>query len=235
MEKQNLVLLPGLLNDQRLFEHQIVGLADIATIKVADLSNGNSMSELASITLKQSPPGQFALAGLSMGGYLALEIMRQAPDRISALALLDTSARPDTSESTTNRQALMKLAENDLQAAIEKLIPKLIHPSQLNDTHQTDAIKAMANTLGKDVFIRQQQAIIGRVDSRASLYKINCSTLILCGADDSITPLDVHEEMHKLIKNSTLAIIENCGHLSTLGQPERVTATLRDWIKSIPK
>ena len=233
MEKQNLVLLPGLLNDYRLFEHQIAGLADVATITVADLSNANSMSELASTTLKQSPPGQFALAGLSMGGYLALEIMRQAPERISALALLDTSARPDTAESTANRQALMKLAETDLRAVIEKLIPKLIHPSQLNDTRQTNAIKAMADTLGKDVFIRQQQAIIGRVDSRPSLNKINCPTLILCGANDIITPLDVHEEMHKSIRNSTLATIENCGHLSTLGQPEQVTASLRDWIKSI--
>jgi pimeloyl-ACP methyl ester carboxylesterase len=235
MEKHNLILLPGLLNDFRLFTHQIVGLGDVATISVADLSKANSMAELASATLEQAAEGQLILAGLSMGGYVALEIMRQAPERISALALLDTSAHPDTKESSANRQALMKLAETNLPAVIEKLIPKLVHPSQLSDKHQTDAIKAMAETLGKDTFIRQQQAIIGRADSRPSLSKINCPTLILCGADDVITPPEVHKEMHLEIKNSTFVTIENCGHLSTLGQPEKVTATLRDWIKSINK
>jgi pimeloyl-ACP methyl ester carboxylesterase len=233
MKKQNLVLLPGLLNDYRLFEQQIAGLADIAVVTVADLSKANSMSELASETLKQSPEGQFALAGLSMGGYLALEIMRQAPERVSALALLDTSARPDTPESTANRHALIELAKTDLPAVIEKLIPKLIHPSQLNDARQINAVKAMAETLGKDVFISQQQAIIGRIDSRPSLEKISCPTLTLCGADDVITPVEVHEEMHKAISNSTLVVIENCGHLSTLGQPEQVTSALRDWLLSV--
>jgi len=233
MNKQNLVLLPGLLNDHRLFEHQIANLADVAEISVADMSTANSMSDLASLVLTQVPSGRFAVAGLSMGGYLAMEIMRQAPERISGLALLDTSARPDTPESTANRKALMDLAESDLDAVIEKLIPKLVHPSQLNDHQQIDSIKAMANTLGKNVFIRQQQAIIGRVDSRPTLPTIHCPTLILCGAQDAITPIEVHEEMHSQISNSKLVIVENCGHLSTLGQPEKVTESLRDWIRSL--
>ena len=234
MKKQNLVLLPGLLNDHRLFEHQISDLADIATITVADLTQANSMSDLAKLVLAQSPNDHFAVAGLSMGGYLALEIMRQSPERITGLALLDTSARPDTAESTANRKALIELAEKDLDAVMEKLIPKLVHPSQLNDTRQIDSIKTMANTLGKDVFIRQQQAIIGRADSRPLLSTINCPTLVLCGAQDVITPIEVHEEIHKNIKNSKLVIIEDCGHLSTLGQPASVTNSLREWIKSLP-
>ncbi|MET0355217.1 MAG: alpha/beta hydrolase [Cellvibrio sp.] len=233
MKKQNIVLLPGLLNDYRLFEHQIAGLADVAIATVADLSSANSMAALAEATLKQAPAGKFALAGLSMGGYLAFEIMRQAPERVSALALLDTSARPDTPESTANRHGLMKLAETDFDAVIEKLIPKLIHPSQLNDSRQTNAIKAMAKTLGKETFIRQQQAIIGRIDSRPFLNKISCPTLVLCGKDDVITPVEVHEEIHKAIAKSTLVTIETCGHLSTLGQPEQVTAALRDWLESV--
>jgi pimeloyl-ACP methyl ester carboxylesterase len=233
MNKHNLVLLPGLLNDHRLFAHQISNLSDIAEITVADLSRANSMDELAKQVLKQSPAGKFALAGLSMGGYLAFEIIRQAPERVSGLALLDTSARPDTAESTENRKKLMELAEVDLNEVIEKLIPKLVHPSQLIDIRQINSIKAMAATLGKDVFLRQQQAIIGRVDSRPSLPNIHCPTLILCGAQDVITPIEVHEEIHNKITNSKLVIVENCGHLSTLGQPEKVTASLRDWIKSL--
>ncbi|RYY02113.1 MAG: alpha/beta hydrolase [Gammaproteobacteria bacterium] len=233
MKKQNLVLLPGLLNDYRLFEQQIAWLADVTIATVPDLTNANSMSQLAAQTLEQAPEGEFVLAGLSMGGYLALEIIRQAPERVSALALLDTSARPDTPEATANRNELIKLAETDLNAVIEKLIPKLIHPSQLNDARQINAVKAMADTLGKDVFIRQQQAIIGRIDSRPYLKDIECPTLILCGQDDVITPLEVHEELHQGIKNSKLVTIENCGHLSTIGQPQEVTAALRDWLKSI--
>src|ERR1041384_7839202 len=142
MKKQKLIFLPGLLNDHRLFEHQISELADVAEIRVADLSGANSLGELAKHVLAQSPDESFAIAGLSMGGYLAFEIMRQSPERISGLALLDTSARPDTTESTENRKNLMALAETDLNAVIEKLIPKLVHPAQLNDARQIDAIKA---------------------------------------------------------------------------------------------
>ena len=233
MNKQNLILLPGLLNDYRLFEHQTSALADIANVTVADLSGATSMNELAKLVLAQAPSAPFAIAGLSMGGYVALEIMRQAPNRISGLALLDTSARPDTEESTANRKALMELAETDLNAVMEKLIPKLVHPSQLNDSRQIDAIKAMANTLGKDVFIRQQQAIIGRVDSRPLLTNIHCPTLILCGEQDAITPVEIHEEMHSKITNSKLVIVAECGHLSTLGQPEKVSTSLREWLLSL--
>lgn len=233
MTKHRLVLLPGLLNDYRLFEHQIAGLADLAVVTVADLSTANSMHALARDVLAQAPSEKFALAGLSMGGYLALEIMRQAPERVSALALLDTNARPDTPEATANRHALMELAETDFDAVTEKLIPKLVHHSQLNDSHQIHAIKAMAKTLGKETFIRQQQAIIGRIDSRPSLSMISCPTLILCGKDDVITPPAVHEEMHQAIPHSTFVSIEICGHLSTLGQPEQVTAALATWLKSV--
>jgi pimeloyl-ACP methyl ester carboxylesterase len=233
MKKLNLVLLPGLLNDYRLFEQQMAWLADITIATVPDLTNANSMSALATEILSELPEGKFALAGLSMGGYLALEIMRQAPQRVTALALLDTSARPDTPEATANRKELIKLAETDLAAVIDKLIPKLVHPSQLNDIQEINVIKAMADTLGKDVFIRQQQAIMNRIDSRPFLSEINCPTLILCGQDDAITPVEVHEEMHHGIKNSKLVTIPACGHLSTLDQPQEVTAALREWLKSV--
>jgi pimeloyl-ACP methyl ester carboxylesterase len=162
----SLLLLPGLLCDARLWHHQVAGLADVASVSVADLSGADSVPELAAMVLSQAPPGRFALAGLSMGGYVALEIMRQAPERIQALALLDTSARPDTPEATESRRKLMQLAETNFPAVTDTLLPKLIHPAHRNDAAIVDVIVAMANSLGKEAFLRQQRAMMGRIDSR---------------------------------------------------------------------
>ncbi|HWV15594.1 MAG TPA: alpha/beta hydrolase [Cellvibrio sp.] len=230
MHKHNLLLLPALISDDRLWEQQIAALADIATITVADLSGANSITTLAATALQQAPAGPLAIAGLSMGGYVALEIMRQAPQRISALALLDTSARADTAEATNNRQKNMQLAQTDYNKVIDELIAKLIHPSQLSDQRQINTVKAMAQSLGKDVFVRQQQAIIGRIDSRPFLKNISCPTLILCGRGDLITPVEIHEEMHSAISSSTLVVVEQCGHLSSLGQPQEVSDAMREWL-----
>lgn len=176
MSKPNLILLPGLVNDERLWTHQVDTLSDIANVIVADLTGANSMAGLAASVLGQAPAGPFALAGLSMGGYAAFEIMRQAPERILALALLDTSARPDTPESTAGRQKMTAQAQTDYAGVIESLLPKFVHPDHLKDLHQVETIKAMANELGKDVFKSQQEAIVDRADSRPSLAKIQCPT-----------------------------------------------------------
>jgi pimeloyl-ACP methyl ester carboxylesterase len=233
MNKYNLLLLPGLLNDERLWHHQITGLRDIANATVADISGADNIAELAQAALTQVPPGPFALAGLSMGGYVALEIMRQAPERVLALALLDTSANPDSAEATANRHKLMQLAQTDFTAVVESLLPKLVHPSHLADACQIRVITAMARDMGKDAFIRQQQAIIGREDSRLSLSRITCPTLVLCGKDDVITPLEIHREMRNAIPHAELRVIDHCGHLSTLGKPLEVTAALRGWLLNV--
>lgn len=233
MKKHTLLLLPGLANDERLWEQQISGLGDVANIIVADLTGADSMSGLAASVLAQAPAGSFALAGLSMGGYTAMEIMRQAPERVLALALLDTSARPDTPEATENRKKAIEKAQTDFPAVITSLLPKLLHPEHLTDKRQVDSIKAQAESLGKDVFAQQQRAIIGRIDSRPSLANIQCPTLVLCGREDVITPLEIHEEMHQAIADSTLVVIEQCGHLSALGQPDQVNAALKAWLLRI--
>jgi len=225
-----LVLLPGLLNDARLWRAQIDGLADVATTQVADLTGADSISALATAVLAAAPAPRFALAGLSMGGYVALEIMRQAPERVIALALLDTSARPDTPEATENRRQLMNLAETDFPAVTAKLIPKLVSPAQQSDPVIVDLLNAMANTVGKEAFLRQQRAIMGRVDSRPHLAAIRCPTLLLCGREDVITPVEIHEELHSGIAGAQLRVIDQCGHLSTLGQPQQVTQALREWL-----
>jgi pimeloyl-ACP methyl ester carboxylesterase len=229
----DLFLLPGLLNDVRLWQYQISGLANVARATVANLTGTDSISALASTALSQAPAERFALAGLSMGGYVALEIMRQAPDRILALALLDTSARPDTPQATENRRNLMQLAETNFPAVVDTLLPKLVHPSHLKDTSIVTTIRAMAESVGKDAFLRQQRAIMARIDSRPFLSKIKCPILVLCGREDAITPVEVHQELVDAIPGSRLTIIEECGHLATLGQPQQVTEALKKWLVNV--
>ncbi len=233
MKNIDIFLLPGLLNDARLWQHQISGLAGVARATVADLTSADSIAALAASALSQAPAARFVLAGLSMGGYVALEMMRQAPDRVLALALLDTSARPDTPEATVNRKNLMQLAETDFSGVIDTLMPKLVHPAQLADASIVTTIRAMAESVGKEAFLRQQRAIMTRIDSRPFLSKITCPTLVLCGRDDVITPVEVHQELVDAIPGASLAQIEACGHLSTLGKPQQVTAALKNWLENL--
>jgi pimeloyl-ACP methyl ester carboxylesterase len=216
-----------------LWQHQISGLSDLIRATVADLTGADSISELASMALSQEPRGRFVLAGLSMGGYVALEIMRQAPGRVSALALLDTSARPDTAQATEGRMNLIQLAETNFPAVTDTLLPRLLHPSRLEDTAIVATIRAMAESVGKEAFLRQQHAMIARIDSRPFLGQIQCPTLVLCGRQDAITPVEVHRELAGAIPNSSIAIIEDCGHLSTLDQPRQVTDALRKWLLNV--
>jgi pimeloyl-ACP methyl ester carboxylesterase len=229
-----LLLLPGLLNDRRLYAHQIDGLSDIATIHVGDLTGADRMADLARHALASAPAGRFALAGLSMGGYVALEIMRQAPERVRGLALLDTTARPDTAESTANRHRFIALSATDFRAVVGALLPRLLHPAHLQDSAITGAIHAMADSVGREAFVRQQTAIMHRIDSRPHLARIQCPTLVLCGREDAITPVDVHAEMAAAVPGARLVVIERCGHLATLEQPAEVTAALRTWLATLP-
>ncbi len=229
----HLVLLPGLVNDSRLWQHQASGLADIAHVSVGDLTKGHTIAEMAADVLASAPVEQFALAGLSMGGYVALEIMRQAPERILALALLDTSARPDTPTALENRRVAIEQAENNYQAVIEELMPKQLHPIHMEDEALVSMITDMAMSLGNQTFIRQQQAIAGRIDSLPFLQHIKCPTLVLCGREDAITPIGLHQEMVTEIEGSGLIIVDNCGHLSAVEQPTRVNEALMQWLVKI--
>lgn len=229
----HLVLLPGLVNDSRLWQHQVAGLADIAHVSVGDLTKGHTIAEMAAGVLASAPAGQFALAGLSMGGYVALEIMREAPERVLALALLDTSARPDTLSALEKRSVAIELAEKNYQAVINELIPKQLHPTHMDDQELVSMISDMAMSLGNKIFIRQQRAIAGRIDSLPSLALIKCPTLVLCGRDDAITPIGLHQEMVSAIEGSGLIIVDHCGHLSALEQPTRVNEALTQWLAKI--
>src|SRR6185503_7101290 len=231
MEKTKLILVPGLLCDALLWRAQLDALADVAEMRVADHTRSATMAEVARDVLADAPYKSFALAGLSMGGYVALEMMRQAPQRVHRLALLDTSARGESPEQTERRKAFIALAARGKFAGVtEALMPQLIHPSRLGDTALTGAIRQMANNVGKEAFVRQQQAIMSRAESRPLLAAIKCPTLVLCGRQDQLTPLDRHEEMAAGIQGAKLEVLEDCGHVSTMEKPAEVNRALRQWL-----
>lgn len=226
-----LVFVPGLLCDERLWSHQVEYLSDVADPVVADVPTSDSIGGMARDVLLRSPE-TFALAGLSMGGYVALEIMRQAPQRVTALALLDTSARVDTQEQTQARLELLKLAETGRFAEVPRLLlPRILHPTRLADEDLVSTVVGMASAVGPEAFERQQRAIMARPDGRGDLASIACPTLVLCGREDEITPLHLHEEMAERIPGAWLHVVDECGHLSTLERPAQVNVALHDWLE----
>lgn len=230
---QRLVLLPGLLHDVRIWQPQAAALADSAHIFIGDLTQGDSIAAMATHVLDTAPSETFALAGLSMGGYVALEIMRQAPARVTGLALLDTSARPDTPTAIENRIYAIHSARTDFAQVVDDLIPKQITADHCEDEKLVALIKDMAHNLGIETFIRQQIAITNRIDSLPFLRNIKCPTLVLCGREDVITPLGLHQEMVSEIAGAGLAIVNDCGHLSTIEQPLRVNEAMAQWLETI--
>jgi pimeloyl-ACP methyl ester carboxylesterase len=162
---------------------------------------------------------------------VSFEIMRQAPERVTRLALLDTSARPDTPEQTANRRALIRMCEKgEFKGVTRRLLPQWIHPSRVNDTSVADVVLAMTARVGRDAFIREQTAIMGRPDSRPGLSRIDCPTLVMCGHEDQATPVEVNREIAADIPNARLVIVPECGHLSPLERPEAVNAAFRTWL-----
>jgi len=229
-EKIPLVLLPGLLCDAALWAPQVAALADIAEPWVADLSRDDSLAAMARRVLAAAP-SRFALAGLSMGGYLAQEIMRRSPERVTRLALLDTSARADTPERAAQRRGFIELAQKGQFKGIQpRMLPVYLHPDHLKDRAITEAVLAMAERIGKDAFLRQQQAIMNRPDGREHLKRIAVPTLVLCGRDDQATPYELNAEIARLIPGATFIAIQNCGHLSTMEKPAEVSAAMRRWL-----
>lgn len=230
MPLPNLFILPGLLEDADAFHALMTGLADVAAVRVADMTHADTIAGLAKDALRQAPPGPLHLAGHSMGGYVALEIMRTAPERVTRLALLNTNARPDSAESTGNRRRLMALAERDFEGVIQALMPRLMTPAHARDPALAGIISSMALAVGKEAFLRQENAIIGRVDSRPHLKGIRVPTLVVAGRDDLIMPLEVLDEIARGIAGAELAVIEDCGHMASMEQPREVIRVMRRWV-----
>jgi pimeloyl-ACP methyl ester carboxylesterase len=226
-----LLLLPGLLCDAALWAHQVHHLGRDRAVSVADLRHDDSLDAMAARVLAAAP-ARFALAALSMGGYVALAMLRSAPERIVRLALLDTSARADTDEQRTRRRVLLDLSRRgQFKGVTPRLLPYYLHPDCLATPEPGGTVMAMAERLGPAVFLRQQHAIMHRPDSRDLLPGITAPTLAICGREDAATPLAHAEEIAALIPGARLAVIEECGHLSPLERPHAVTVLLRLWLE----
>ncbi len=225
-----LVLIPGLNCTARLFEAQIAALGPSRDVVVADHTRDDTMPAIAARLLAAAPE-RFALAGLSMGGYVALEVMRQAPARVARLALLDTNAPADTDEARQNRERLIALAEKGRFGEVHgALWPRLVHPDRQGDAELERTVKGMMEETGADAFVRQQRAIMARRDSRSDLPSVAVPTLVLVGAQDVLTPPEQAEEMAGLVENAVLVTVPDCGHLSTLERPRAVTLALQRWL-----
>ncbi len=227
-----IVLVPGLRCSARLYAPQIPSLWQRGPVMIADHTRGDTIAEIARHILESAPP-RFALVGLSMGGYIAFEMLRQAADRIARLALLDTSARPESPEQTQRRDeqiALTRTGRYEEAALLQ--FPLLVHPSRRGEDSLRREYLSMAEETGPQVFLRHQQAIIARADSRPDLASIRCPTLVLVGDADLLTPPELSKEMATGIRNSRLVVVPECGHLSTLERPEAVTRALVDWMQA---
>jgi len=221
-----IVLVPGLNCSARLYAEQVPALWGSGPVTIADHRHDDSVGAIAARILAMAPP-RFALAGLSMGGYIAFAIVRQAPERVARLALLDTSARPDTPEQTERRRSMMALAEDGRFAEVPDLLfPVFVHHDRHGDEALRRIVRTMAEETGPDAFVRQQKAIMTRPDCRPLLKSIRCPTLVLVGDGDALTPPVLSEEIAAGIAGSRLVRVPDCGHLSTLERPEAVNRAL---------
>jgi pimeloyl-ACP methyl ester carboxylesterase len=226
----HLILMPGLACTEELFAEQIASLRGNVTISVADHTRHDTISGIARAILAAAPD-QFALCGLSMGGYIAFEMMRQAPGRVERLALLDTTALTDTPEQTERRLKLIALAQTgEFNSVCDTLWPLFVHPARHGDVVLKRAVFKMMKDTGPEIFVRQQKAIMSRPDSRSSLGAIHCPTLVLVGDEDVLTPVSAARTILDGIAGSKLHIVPGCGHLATMEQPDAVTKALRAWL-----
>jgi pimeloyl-ACP methyl ester carboxylesterase len=227
-----LVLLPGMMCDARLFEPQIRGLSDVAETWVGDLTRQDTMAALASAVLAEAPFERFALAGLSMGGIVALNMLARSPERIAGLALLDTNHLAETPERQALRQPqIARALGGDLATVlVDEMKPHYFGPAQKGNRSLLDLVLRMGLDLGPHVFERQSLALKERPDASGALSRYPGPVLLLCGEHDRLCPPERHRDMARLVRQAKLVIVPDSGHLSTLEAPDAVTAALRNWL-----
>ena len=229
-KKPALVMLSGHLCSEKLWENQIKEFSEAYECLPYVFRKGDSIENYAMQVL-ETAPASFSLIGLSMGGYVAFEIIRRAPLRVERLALLDTSAEADTAARTAQRYIDMKAADElGLEAFAKTLPSRWMHPTQATQDYFGQATIEMVLSVGLAAQKQQQKALMNRVDSFPTLAMIKCPTLVLCGREDQATPLSMHEEMAGTISDSRLVVVEQCGHLSTMEKPEEANTALRSWL-----
>lgn len=226
------VFVPGLLATPRMYSEQMAALWSFGPVMVADHTRDDTVAAIARRILAAAP-SRFVLIGLSMGGYISLEILRQAPERIAKLALLDTSARADTPEQSAFRRDLIARARSaGMRGITDSMIPNLVAPQRVGDENLRQVVHMMAEEVGAEAFERQENAIMSRPDSRPSLAAIRCPTLVLVGEQDALTPPDRAREIAAGIAGSKLVTVPACGHLSTLECPTDVSRALVELLRN---
>ena len=229
--RENLIFVPGLLCSSDMWLAQISAFEEHYDLYLFDHTAHDNLPDMVRAFLKDAP-GSFALAGLSMGGYIAFEVMRQASDRVEKLVLLDSNARADREPQIKMRQELIQRAgKEDIRDIAQELTEYLIHPEQMKNAELCGRILDMASEVGAGAFQKQQKALMGRPDSREFLPEIKCPTLIICGEQDMLTPPKVHQEMADLIPGAEMHIIADCGHLSTMERPDEVNRLMSEFFR----
>jgi pimeloyl-ACP methyl ester carboxylesterase len=219
-------LLPGLLCDGTIWSDQREALGKVAEVIVPDFRYVDSVSAMAQMVLDEAPE-RFSVAGHSMGGRVAIEIVRMSPERMERLALFDTGVHPRAANEESKRGELIELARAQGMAALAaRWLPPMLHPDHYA---LLPSLTEMVTRSTPDTFANQQRALLGRPDARSVLSGIRCPTLVLCGRQDTWSPVSQHEEIAASIPGSKLVIVENCGHMSPVEQPGAVTAALLEW------
>jgi pimeloyl-ACP methyl ester carboxylesterase len=235
MTLPHLILVPGLMCDAEVWAGQARELRSLTTIDIADHAMLDSLEGMADAILKRAPD-EFALAGHSMGGRIAFEVLRQAPNRVRGVALLDTNYLPRTPEEggdreAANRYELLDVARKEgVRAMAAKWVQGMVHPDRLSDRPLIEAMIEMMARKTPEAFGAQIRALLNRRDSTPVLPTIQCPALVLCGRQDAWSVVARHEEMAALIPESRLVVIEDCGHMSTMERPEAVTGALKEWL-----
>jgi pimeloyl-ACP methyl ester carboxylesterase len=226
-----ILLVPGLASSSRIYAPVLPALWRFGPVTVANHIRDDNMGAIARRILAEAPP-RFALAGHSMGGYIAFEIMRQAPDRVAKLALINTQARPDTSEATARRRGQIARAQaGEFHALLDELFAGFVHPSRHGDAALRQLVHDMGDDIGPDAFVRQQTAVMSRADSRPTLAWIKCPTLVLTGDEDNTIPNSLSTEMANGIPAAKLVILSACGHLPQVEQPQATADALVEWLR----
>ena len=225
-----LVMIPGMMCDERIFAPQIEELASKRSVHIADISKHDNISDLAADVLSHAPP-KFCLIGHSMGGIVAMEICAQDPKRIEKLVLIDTNPLAELEEVKLKREPQISDA---LTGKLINVIRDEMKPNYLASSENQDIILniclEMALSLGPKVFINQSRALQTRADQQSNIQSINIPVLIMCGSEDKLCTVERHEMMHNMISNSELKIINNAGHMPTLEQPSETTEVLKEWL-----